>query len=206
LKHEGDAIRRSRDTEKGGASDRDRQTVMATGVQSILAYMISFKLDADARDMQEKARFPAPWKELLPLFRVVRADCGKDSRVSALLLRLQGICLVYFARALWTFPDNPEAAKDLVQNSKDQHDLWRAADKARKTLGVYDGSADSHDGGAVGKLLDRMGPWTSPEDATPITLDILRKTIGKGGFSWKPADELTKTIHPTTNGPPVERG
>jgi hypothetical protein len=93
-----------------------------------------------------------------------------------------------------------------MQNSKDQYELWRAADKARKNLGIFDGSADSHDGGVVGKLLDRMGSWSSPEEATPITLDILRKTIGKGGFPWKPADELTKPIHPSANGAPPERG
>ncbi|RYP50836.1 hypothetical protein DL768_003754 [Monosporascus sp. mg162] len=196
LKHERDAIMR---LDKGAASDRDQHTAMGAGLQSLLAYMLSFKLESDARDLEQKARPHNTWKELMPLFRVIRNDCSRHNQISALLVRIQGICLVYLARALWTYPDRPEAAKDLLQNSKDQQETWRFAEKTRRGLGVFDGSSNSNDGGPVGKLIDRLGPWSSPEDAAPVTIEILRRTIRASG-QWKPAEELAKLGHSLTNG------
>ena len=196
LKHERDAIMRGA---KGPASERDHYTAMGAGTQCLLAYMLSFKIETDARDLEQRVRICSTWKELLALLRVIKIDCGKNNQISALLLRMQGICLVYIGRALWSYPNQPEAAKDLLQNSKDQHDTWRQAEKARKGLGVYDGTSNSTDGGAVGKLIDRLGPWSSPEDATPVALEIIRRSM-RNNDQWKPAGELARLGHSQTNG------
>jgi len=172
---------------------------MAYGVQSLLSYMLGFKLGDDARDLDKKQRTHATWKSLQPLFRVIKSDCGRSNPLSALVLRMQGILLVNLGQALWSVPEGPEMAKELLQNSKDQQDTWRMAEKARKSLGIYDGSPKSDDGGEVGKLLDRLGPWTTPEDAIPITLEILRKTI-RTKEPWRPIEELARYGRAVTNG------
>lgn len=196
LKHERDAIMRGA---RGPASERDHYIGMAAGTQCLLAYMLSFKIETDARDLEQRARVCTTWKELMPLLRVIKNDCGKNNQISALIVRMQGICLVYMGRALWSYPNQPEAAKDLLQNSKEQHDVWRQAEKARKGLGVYDGSSSSNDGGVVGKLIDRLGPWSSPEDATPVAIEILRRSM-RYNEHWKPAGDLARLGHSLTNG------
>ncbi|KAK7755661.1 hypothetical protein SLS62_002272 [Diatrype stigma] len=197
LKHERDRIMRN----AGPIPDEKHHTAMGAGTQSLLAYMLSFKLEADCRDLEQKARFPKPWKDMIPLIRAIKSDCRSNGQMTALLVRIQGICLVYLARALWSYPNQPEAAKDLLQNSKDQQETWRLAEKTRRGLGVYDGSSNANDGGPVGKLMDRLGPWSSPEEAIPVAIEILRKTI-RVSSQWKPADELVECGHTLTNGAP----
>ncbi|KAH7040214.1 uncharacterized protein B0I36DRAFT_357550 [Microdochium trichocladiopsis] len=198
LKHSRDNMARSKQPQSA-PSERDGPFIMAYGVQSLLSYMLGFKLENDARDLDKKQRSHATWKSLQPLFRVIKNDCGRNSQISALVLRMQGILLVNLGQALWSYPEGPEMAKELLQNSKDQHETWRMAEKARKALGFYDGSSRSDDGGEVGKLLDRLGPWTSPEEAIPITLEILRKTI-RTKEPWRPTEELARYGRTNTNG------
>ncbi|KAI0602202.1 hypothetical protein F4775DRAFT_228214 [Biscogniauxia sp. FL1348] len=196
LKHERDAIMKSHDSNR----ERDRQVAMAAGIQSVLSYMHAVKLQSDGFDLERTPRRLQSWKEVLALFRVVRIDCSVDNRLTALLFRIQGICLVYLGRAMWNHLHDLDIAKEAITNSKEQVEVWRLAASARKRLGTYDGSLDSNDGGPVGKLIDRLGPWSSPDEAIPIALEILRKVI-RIGSPWKPAEELVKIgSSSSTNG------
>ncbi|KAJ2969201.1 hypothetical protein NUW58_g10042 [Xylaria curta] len=170
--------------------DREYHFAVAAGIQSLLSYMHAVKLQSDAFDLERLPRRPQSWREVLPLFRVMRNDCLRNVQLSALLPRIQAICINYVGRALWSLPGEVDMAERLSTTSKDEADMWRLADVARKKLGVYDGGPDSSDGGAVGKLIDRLGPWTTPEEAIPITLEVMRNIIHAG--SWKPNDELAK--------------
>ncbi|KAI1506301.1 hypothetical protein F5X99DRAFT_129969 [Biscogniauxia marginata] len=195
LKHERDAIMKTHDANR----ERERQVAMAAGIQSVLSYMHAVKLQSDGFDLERQPRRLQSWKEVLALFRVVRLDCNINGQLTALLFRIQGICLVYLGRAMWHHLHDLEIAREAVNNSKEQVEVWRLAANARKRLGVYDGSSDSTDGGSVGKLIDRLGPWSSPDEAIPIALEILRKVIRIGG-PWKPAEELARIGNSTTNG------
>ncbi|ORY64462.1 uncharacterized protein BCR38DRAFT_215572 [Pseudomassariella vexata] len=182
LKHDRDAILKTKDGKPPpNLSSRDRNVAMAAAIQCALAYMLSFKAMDDARDVERKQRDPNSWKGLLPLLRVYRLDLQSSNPLSALLLRLHGVCLVSYGRALVTIgPENASAARDLFQLYKDQDQTWRLADNARRTL---DGNSGSDDSGLVAKLINRIGPWTSPEEAVPVSLDILRKVIREVKFT-----------------------
>lgn len=181
-----------------GILERDRQVAVAAGIQCLVSFLLGFKLQSDASDLERKPSSTRPLRELMPLFRVAKADCSRHNALTALILRLQGICLVLHGRILWSYPPDPEFAKEAIANSKDQQDTWRQADGARRAMGVYDGSSKS-DGGPIGKLVDRLGPWTTPEEAIPVTLEVLREVM-RGNDSWKPAEPLTKLGRSTTNG------
>ncbi|KAJ1338420.1 hypothetical protein MN608_01279 [Microdochium nivale] len=198
LKHNRDHMARSKQP-TSAPSERDGQSVMALGVQSLLSYMLGFKFENDARDLDKKTKNVQTLKSLQPLFRVIKTDCARNNQLTGLLLRMQGVLLVNLGQALWSFPEGPEMAKELLQNSKDQQDTWKMAEKVRKSLGIYDGSTKSDDGGDVGKLLDRLGPWTTPEEAIPVTLEILRKTI-RTKEPWRPTEELARYGRATANG------
>ncbi|KAI1160069.1 hypothetical protein F5B18DRAFT_664119 [Nemania serpens] len=191
LKHERDAIMKNKTIQ-----EREHQTAVAAGIQSLLMYMHAVKLQSDALDLERLPRRPQSWREVLPLFRVVRSDCGRNSHLLALLLRLQGICTSYVGRALWFLPNEADA---LLSTSKEEADIWRSANYARKKLGVYDGSSNPSDGGVVGKLIDRLGPWTTPEEVIPITLEVMRNVIHING-PWKPNEELAKLGRSISNG------
>ncbi|KAI1084476.1 hypothetical protein F5B20DRAFT_297862 [Whalleya microplaca] len=200
LKHQRDAImKRPAEGDKVSVSDRDRQIAMASGIQSVVSYLYGFKLQGDGYDLERGSRPTRPLRELLLLFRVTRTDCAKDNVLLALVLRIQGICLVYLGRAMCTSPNDPESIKDIFPNCREQQEVWRLADIARRAIGVYDGSAKSDDGGSIGKLIDRLGPWTSPEEAIPVTVEILRRVIPANG-SWKPAEALSRVGPFATNG------
>ncbi|KAI1753029.1 hypothetical protein F4782DRAFT_539782 [Xylaria castorea] len=194
LKHQRDAIMK-----KAGVHEREHQTAVAAGIQSLLLYMHAVKLQSDAFDLEKQPRRLQSWKEVLPLFRVVRVDCSRNAQLSALLLRIQAICTNFAGRALWFLPNEADAAGLLLANIKDEAETWRLADQARKKLGTYDGGPNSLDGGAVGKLIDRLGPWTTPEEAIPITLEVMRNVIHIDG-PWKPIDELAKICRSIVNG------
>ncbi|KAI8955195.1 hypothetical protein F4801DRAFT_587038 [Xylaria longipes] len=196
LKHQRDAIMKNKD--KAGVQERDHQTAVAAGIQSLLLYMHAVKLQSDALDLERLPRRPQSWREVLPLFRVVRSDCSRNVQLSALLLRIQAICTNFAGRAFW-LPIEADTAGLLLSNVKDEAETWRSADLARKKLGTCDGGPNSSDGGVVGKLIDRLGPWTTPEEAIPITLEVMRNVIHIDG-SWKPIDELAKMARSTVNG------
>ncbi|KAI0131240.1 hypothetical protein F4814DRAFT_405337 [Daldinia grandis] len=199
LKHERDAVLKN---PTDGVSERDRQVAIAAGIQCVVSFLLAFKLQLEASDLERKRASTRPMRELLLLFRVARSDCARHNALTALILRLQGICLVYIGRILWSYPNDSELAGQIVANCKEQQDIWHQADGARRNMGVYDGSSKSDDGGSIGKLIDRLGPWTIPEEAIPVTLDILRKVM-PANSSWKPAEFLNKLGHPTTNGIPT---
>ncbi|KAI5864211.1 hypothetical protein GGS23DRAFT_487635 [Durotheca rogersii] len=196
LKHERDGVLK---LPAEGISDRDRQVAIAAGVQCLVSFLLGFKLQSDASDLERRPHSTRAFRELLALFRVTRADCARHNPLTALILRLQGVCLVHIGRIMWSYPNDPEVAKDILANSKEQQETWRLADNARRVMGVYDGSPKSDDGGTIGKLIDRLGPWTMPEETAPVTLEVLRKLM-QGHSSWKPAEALSKACHSVTNG------
>ncbi|KAI1471895.1 uncharacterized protein F4812DRAFT_198051 [Daldinia caldariorum] len=196
LKHERDAVLKNPGE---GVTERDRQVAIAAGIQCLVSFLLGFKLQSDVSDLERKRASTRSMRELLLLFRVTRSDCARHNALTALILRLQGICLVYIGRIMWSYPSDAELASQIVANCKEQQEIWHQADSARRAMGVYDGSSKSDDGGSIGKLIDRLGPWTIPEEAIPVTLDVLRKVMQANG-PWKPAESLTKLGLSTTNG------
>ncbi|KAI1403807.1 hypothetical protein F4819DRAFT_191992 [Hypoxylon fuscum] len=196
LKHERDGVLK-RPSE--GISERDRQVAIAAGIQCLVSFLLGFKLQSDASDLERKPCSTRSFRDTLALFRVSRTDCARHSQLTALVLRLQGVCLGYISRILCSYSPDPEFAKEIIANSKDQQEIWRLSENARKVMGVYDGSSKSDDGGPIGKLIDRIGPWSTAEEAIPITLEVLRKVM-LANHSWKPSDALSKVGHTMTNG------
>ncbi|KAI1438568.1 hypothetical protein GGR50DRAFT_368645 [Xylaria sp. CBS 124048] len=188
LKHERDAIMKGKTST---IQEREHQIAVAAGIQSLLLYMHAVKLQSDAFDLERLPRRPQSWREVLPLFPVIRSDCSRNTPLSALLLRLQGICMNYMGRAFWFLPNDSDAAEKALSISKDEADIWRQAEIARRKLGMYDGTSGSSDGGVVGKLIDRLGPWTTPDEMVPVALEVMRNIIRIDG-PWKPIDELAK--------------
>ncbi|TGJ88057.1 hypothetical protein E0Z10_g726 [Xylaria hypoxylon] len=196
LKHERDAIMMHGPQP---VPDRDLPIAMSSGIQALLAWMHAAKLQSDAYDLERLHRQIQPWKQILPFFNIYKAECHKNSQVAALLSRIQAIFMIYMCRTQWFLPSDPESAQRLVNLNKDEAEAWRLADHARKKLGIYDGGLDASDGGAVGKLLDRIGPWTTLEEAIPIALDVLRNALGTDK-PWKPNSELAKLSRSIANG------
>ncbi|TRX90516.1 hypothetical protein FHL15_008685 [Xylaria flabelliformis] len=192
LKHQRDAAMKT-----PGIQDREHQNAVAVGLQSILSYMHAVKFQSDAFDLDKIPRRLTSWKEVLELFRIARMDCSKNAQLFALLLRIQAICFNFAVRSLWTLPNGADAAGVLLSYVKEEAETWRSADQARRKLGAYDGGPNSSDGGAVGKLIDRLGPWSTPEDAIPISLEVMRNVFY---IDWKPNDDLVKVGRPVVNG------
>ncbi|KAI0192655.1 hypothetical protein EV127DRAFT_426060 [Xylaria flabelliformis] len=192
LKHQRDAVMKQSDI-----PEREHQNATAVGLQSILSYMYAVKFQSDAFDLDKAPRRLAAWKEVLGLFRIARLDCSRYAQLLALLLRIQAICFNFAVRSLWTLPNEPDAAGVLLSYIKEEAETWRLADQARRKLGAYDGGPNSSDGGAVGKLIDRLGPWSTPEDAIPISLEVMRNVLY---IDWKPNDDLVKVGRPVVNG------
>ncbi|KAH8166443.1 hypothetical protein CIB48_g1813 [Xylaria polymorpha] len=197
LKHQRDAIMTPKD--KAGIQEREHQIAVAAGIQSLLLYMHAYKLQSDAFDLERLPRRPYLWRGVLPLFRAVGSDCSRNVQLTALVLRIQAICTNFAGRAFWFLPLESDTPASLLSTIKDEAESWRLADLARKKLGAYDGGSNSSDGGAVGKLIDRLGPWTTPEDTIPITLEVMRHVIHIDG-PWKPIDELAKISRTILNG------
>lgn len=198
LKHERDAIMKNKD----GVQERERQTAVAAGIQSLLSYMYAVKLQSDALDLERLPRRAQAWREILPLFRVARADCARHPQLVALLLRIQGICTHYMQRTLWFLQSEADIADKFLSITREEAEIWRTADHARRKLGVLDNEFEPWDGGAVGQLIDRLGPWSTPEEAIPVTLEIMRIVITMDG-SWKAHDELTKIGRALVSNPSV---
>ncbi|KAI0878553.1 hypothetical protein GGS24DRAFT_397707 [Hypoxylon argillaceum] len=133
LKHERDGIMKN----KVGVPEREHQTAIAAGIQSLLLYMNAVKLQSDALDLERIPRRPQAWKEVLPLFRVVRSDCSRHHQLTALLFRIQAICTNYVGRALWFLPHEADIADKLLSIVKEEADLWRLADQARRRGHTY---------------------------------------------------------------------
>ncbi|KAI0025879.1 hypothetical protein F4780DRAFT_720235 [Xylariomycetidae sp. FL0641] len=170
LKHQRDGIvMKAKESEK----ERIRQVAMAAGVQSLVAYLHAVQLESNAKDIKGERREYRAWASLLPLFRAVRNDCRENDALSALLLRIQGICLTRLEKTLWY----SEYAEKLLANSRERDETWRLADLAREKLRVLDGHSDSPEVGPIGKLLDHLGPWSMPDKTIWVSLEVLKKVF-----------------------------
>ncbi|KAI0541373.1 hypothetical protein GGR58DRAFT_510962 [Xylaria digitata] len=196
LKHERDAIM-IRGPQP--VPDRDLPAAMSSGIQALLAWMIAVKLQSDAFDFERLPRQIQPWRQILPFFNIYKTECHKNSQLTALLLRIQAIFMHYMGRTQWFLPTDNTSAQRIISLNKDEAEAWHLADVARKKLGIYEGSSDASDGGSVGKLIDRLGPWTTLEDAIPVALDVLRNSLSTDR-PWKPNGELAKYSRAATNG------
>ncbi|KAF2967127.1 hypothetical protein GQX73_g6451 [Xylaria multiplex] len=196
LKHERDAIM-TRGPQP--VPDRDLPAAMSSGIQALLAWMIAVKLQSDAYDFERLPRQIQPWRQILPFFNIYKAECHKSFQLTALLLRIQAIFMHYMGRTQWFLPIDNTSAPRLINLNKDEAEAWHLADVARKKLGIYEGGSDASDGGSVGKLIDRLGPWTTLEDSIPIALDVLRSSLSTDR-PWKPNGELAKYSRAATNG------
>lgn len=201
LKHVRDKYMKPKD---GGnvppnASPEERQFAMAAVIQSSVAYMVSFQASDQLSETDGKAGDIGQWKSLLTLMRTYRHDCKASPELSALLLRLYTISMTGLSRSIRLAGTNNIAnAKELFQNMKAENDWWKMAQQARLALG--DGVTDGEDGGKIARLIDRLGPWSQPDEMVPIVLRILKWTIKvEAGFT--PVRELLdlNTI-PATNG------
>ncbi|KAI0904185.1 hypothetical protein F4824DRAFT_84778 [Ustulina deusta] len=195
LKHERDGIMRSREK----VPEREYQIAVAAGIQSLLSFVHAVKFQSDAWDLEQSPRRLQTWKEIIPFLSHVKMDCSKKPELMALLFRIQGIIMSHMGRVLWFIPNQPDTVEKFIGISREEVDTWRTADSWRRKLGTCDGGSGTSDGGAVGKLIDRLGPWTTPEELIPVTLDILRIVLYIDG-PWKPIDELAKIGRPMSNG------
>lgn len=199
LKHQRDRIMRPNGVLSTNPTQRDRHALMATDLQSLVAYMAAFQAMDELRDIERKVRDPSLWKSLVPLIKVYRGDCGHSSQLTALITRLHCIALLWLSRTLVALgPENAKNARELFQLAKDQEYLWKQANETRRRL---DDAHGSDDGGTVAKLIDQLGPWSTPEDVVATTLKILRKVIRLDDEKFVPARELVQACEPLTNGP-----
>ncbi|KAK8086246.1 hypothetical protein PG994_001220 [Apiospora phragmitis] len=176
-------------------SHDERLHGMAMAIQIVLSYMVGFQALDESRDAERKARDPSHWKSIFPLLRLYRHECQSSGEVHALLLRLFSICQVWTGRAINSLPLDSNIAREMSQNVKDQETTWKMAEQARKKLD----DADGYGGGEAARLIDRLGPWTSPDEAAPVVLRVLRKSIRlKDGFT--PVRELVDVATSMTNG------
>ncbi|KAI1311099.1 hypothetical protein F5Y03DRAFT_321257 [Xylaria venustula] len=177
--------------------DREFHVAVAAGIQSLLTYLYAVKSLSEAIDLERK---PSPfphWNEMMPWFNVVRQYCNRHTQLLALVIRIQGVFVNHMSRYLWASANEPDIGKNLARLNKDELEIWRAADHVRKKLETYDESPGTTDGGAVRKLIDRLGPWTTPEDLIRVALETLRHVIHVDGL-WRPVEELAHIANGAT--------
>ncbi|KAI0428992.1 hypothetical protein F5Y09DRAFT_271500 [Xylaria sp. FL1042] len=172
-------------------TDREFRLAAAAGIQSLVIYLYAVKFKSDACELERAPPHLQPWREIVALFPMYTKDCGKNIPLLALICRIQGVFMNHMSRVLWNAASEPDTSEKLIRMGREEQDYWRRADQHRQRLGIYDGSSGASDGGVVGKLIDRLGPWTSPEDIIRITLEVLRHVLHIDG-PWKPIDELAK--------------
>ncbi|KAI0163431.1 hypothetical protein BJ166DRAFT_293815 [Pestalotiopsis sp. NC0098] len=199
LKHQRDRIIKPNGVLSTHPTQRERHALMATDLQSLVAYMAAFKALDDMRDTERKLRDPMIWRSLVPLMRVYRGDCNHSNPLAALILRLHCIALLWWGRSIVALgAENANNARELFQNQKEQEQMWKSANDARRRL------EDAHggdDGGVVARLIDQLGPWSASEDVVGITLKILRKVIRLDDEKFTPVRELIQASEPLANGP-----
>lgn len=179
-------------------SSQERNSAMAASIQSAVAYMAGFKALDDSRDAERKQQDAVNWRSLMPLMRVYRQDCTQSPPLFALFVRLYSISLVWYSKALVSMgPGSAITARELFQNIKDQEQFWKFAYDTRRRL---DDSTGAEENGPVGRLLDRLGPWSQAEDVVAIAVKILRKTIRLDDDRFMPEPELMQAVESMTNG------
>jgi hypothetical protein len=200
LKHKRDRIMKPKEGSKSSAypTAQERNSAMAASIQSAVAYMAGFKALDDSRDAERKQQDAVNWRSLMPLMRVYRQDCNQSAQLLALFVRLYAIYLVWYSKALVSMgPSNANTARELFQNMKDQDQFWKHAYEARRRL---DDNATAENNGPVGRLLDRLGPWSQAEDVVGITISILKKAIRLDDDKFAPESDLLQAAESMANG------
>ncbi|KAK1986699.1 hypothetical protein LZ30DRAFT_264243 [Colletotrichum cereale] len=172
LKHERDMLLERKNSDRGAPiSDSDSKLSMILGLETALAFMISFRALVESRRMENKAQDPKQWGSILPLLNVMRHDVRKSKPLEALFWQLQGVIHEELIKCYWSL-DPASHAVHIIGAERGRSTVWKSA---------FDAVARVE----ASTMRTNMGPWTSVEDAVASALRIMRRWTQEENVSWR---------------------
>ncbi|KXH48180.1 hypothetical protein CSIM01_08732 [Colletotrichum simmondsii] len=172
LKHERDILLERKHGDRGApVSDSDIKLSMMLGLETAMAFMVSFRALFESRRIENKAQDPKQWSSILPLLNVMRNDVRKSKPLEALFWQMQGVIHEELIKCYWSL-DPATHALHIIGAERGRSNVWKSA---------YD-SAERVEASA---MRTNMGPWTSVEEAVSSALKIMRRWAQEEGVSWR---------------------
>ena len=195
LKHQRDDIMGYKNRGEAGHANPPPSQVRkgcAIGVESLMAFIIGFKVLNKGRDMERKCQDFVGWESLIPHLRIMWVETrhyvplqGLVSVLSATVLEeLECVIVSSFPSAgdANQFPGWINRIKDLVKMRVQGWDQARQALAKMRELG-WTGTATQ---------LEQVGPWMNAEDVVYIGLKVLREWVDKESVEW--AGEILESL------------
>jgi hypothetical protein len=165
LKHDrDDALKKG----KGASGEPDMKFVMATGMESIMAFMISSRALDDARQLERKAQDWNFWQNILPLLDIVKQDTRRSKAMHALAWQLNAVILEQVIRCYSTV-DPSQVIQDIVKGERLRSSTWRTAHEAYERV-------EHH------PMRANLGPWSTVDDAVTSALRIMGRWAEEEGL------------------------
>jgi hypothetical protein len=177
LKHKRDDVLRMKDNPHRGppsTSDPDLKIGLMIGIESIMAFMVSFRAQTDARLLEHKAQDPAHWNSLFPLLKEMTHLSRWHKPLYALYVQLNALCLEELLQCYWFY--NPEKPEKLVR------EVFRLG--RLRTVAWF----QAHE--ALDKVDDAdfrcvIGPGCEVDRTVADVLGVLRRVADAEGVRWR---------------------
>ncbi|OHE97692.1 hypothetical protein CORC01_07107 [Colletotrichum orchidophilum] len=172
LKHERDILLERKHGDRGApVSDSDIKLSMMLGLETAMAFMVSFRALFESRRIENKAQDPKQWSSILPLLNVMRNDVRKSKPLEALFWQLHGVIHEELIKCYWSL-DPATHAVHIIGAERGRSNVWKSA-------------FDSTERVEVPAMRTNMGPWTTVEEAVSSALRIMRRWAQEEGVSWR---------------------
>ncbi|KAF6820033.1 hypothetical protein CSOJ01_01101 [Colletotrichum sojae] len=169
LKHERDTLVDRKNNDRVSESDIKLGTML--GLESALAFMVSFRALFEARSMENKAQDPKQWISILPILHMMRSDLRINVSLEALSWQLQAIIHEELIKCFWSIDPIPHAVA-IVNHERSRSHAWKMV-------------AENVDRVEDGAMRVNMGPWTTAEEAVAMALKIMRRWAHDERVPWR---------------------
>lgn len=184
LKHDGDEVMKSHHS--GGAtngnvrpSESSVKRAHVLGLESFIAFMVSFHTQNRHRLLANKPSNPNGWSSMFPLMEQRRSEMRHYPPLYALLLLLHAVALEETVKCFWTFGD-PSTHVAVNQVAKWERARTKALTLLRETMAAIDGPG----------LGLEVQPWSTVDEVAEACLRVMRRYCADERIDWRPEVNL----------------
>jgi hypothetical protein len=172
LKHERDAILRTKESRPPQISESDEKTGVLLGLECVMAFMVAFRGQTEWRHLEKKGVDAGAWHSTLRLLQDMRHLLKKNRALWAIYHQLQALCMEEVVQCYW-YMDATANGQNLLKAERERHSMWQQAHETRQGVEARD-------------MRATVGPWDAVDSAVTEVLRVLSRFADQENLRWRP--------------------
>lgn len=184
LKRKMDEILKIKNVNAPRPDTKDRKQGLATGIESVTAYMNCFYRTDRATTLAGKPHAYENWIRIYGLATFLERECAEFPVLHALACQLGAICFDHLERSYLELKEPTKRLENwdaMEKNNKLKNRFWHIAEEKKSLLEPFSGG-------------QTLGPWSDIKDITTHTIGIITAYSRKEQSGWKKDPEFSSLL------------